>query len=408
MKEARVANRGRQCNAVLNSRRQRRRTDLLSLRSRRLCYEPLEDRRLLSLDILGVSSAHDDFRFIAGSGVPAVTNTYEAQITGGTPTKVEFLLGGQTLQDAGSAGGSTSQFDMSSLNSDTEPTVKAYVGESVGDTVRVLHVDPVNGGPMVARNANVTVDFSEPMQASTLNASTVQIVGSVSGLHDGSFQYSGTTLVVDPTADFSPGETVTITVTRDALSLDGQPIAEPYTSTFSAIASAPTPITVGGTVYASTTWTSGNVYLVNSNLTISSGVTLQIEAGVVVKLAAGRSIVVRGTLDLQGTANEKVVFTSYRDDEYGGDTNGDGSGSLPAAGDWSQISYDNNNVLHDAVLRYGGSGGYGMVRGDWSTAGTLVIRDNVIERAQTGIYVSVGAGNPGEYDSANDAPDLRM
>ncbi len=89
----------------------------------------------MSLDILGVSSAHDDFRFIAGSGIPSVPNTYEAQITGGTPTKVEFLLGGQTLEDADAAGGWTAEFDMSSLNSDTELTVNVYEGTSVVDTL---------------------------------------------------------------------------------------------------------------------------------------------------------------------------------------------------------------------------------------------------------------------------------
>ncbi len=264
-------------------------------------------------------------------------------------------------------------------------------GFDMGDRVQVLHVDPVDGGPMVARDVNITIDFSEPMQASTLNASTVQIVGSASGPHGGSFQYSGTTLVVNPTADFSPGETVTVTVTRDALSVDGRRIAESCTSTFNVIASAPTPITVGGTLTESTVWTSGNVYLVSSDLTIPSGVTLRIEPGVVAKFVGYRSILVNGTLDLLGTASQQVVFTSYQDDEYGGDTNGDGSASLPDTGDWRSIRYYNtDNVLHDALLRYGGSGS-GMVVAEASARGTLEIRDCVIERARGGLYVSAGA-----------------
>jgi len=47
-----------------------------------------------------------------------------------------------------------------------------------------------------------------------------------------------------------------------------------------------------------------------------------------------------------------VVFTSGFDDTYGGDTNGDGTGSAPLSTDWGNIQYSNPaNVLHDAVIR---------------------------------------------------------
>ena len=38
----------------------------------------------------------------------------------------------------------------------------------VGTGIRILGTDPVAGGPMVARNANITIDFSEPIDFSTL------------------------------------------------------------------------------------------------------------------------------------------------------------------------------------------------------------------------------------------------
>ena len=103
---------------------------------RRLCLEPLEDRRLLSIDILGVSSPHDDFRFIAGDDLPSVLNTYTANIdeTAGTVSRVEFEMGGQTLTDNDPAGGWTAEFDMTTLASVTDLTVRAYEGAALGDT----------------------------------------------------------------------------------------------------------------------------------------------------------------------------------------------------------------------------------------------------------------------------------
>ena len=105
-------------------------------RCRRMVVEALEDRRMLSIEILGVSSPHDDFRFIAGDDLPSVLNTYTANIdeSGGTVSLVEFEMGGQTLTDNDPAGGWTAEFDMTTLTSATDLTVRAYEGAALGDT----------------------------------------------------------------------------------------------------------------------------------------------------------------------------------------------------------------------------------------------------------------------------------
>ena len=95
-------------------------------------------------------------------------------------------------------------------------------------------------------------------------------------------------------------------------------------------------------------------YVTESSVYIEPGVTLSIPAGTVIKGGDADTIQVEGILDVQGTAGSPVVFTSYRDDSYGGDSNGDGP-SVGQPGDWRQIEIRNgNNALEHCVIRYGG------------------------------------------------------
>ena len=126
-----------------------------------------------------------------------------------------------------------------------------------------------------------------------------------------------------------------------------------------------TVIEVSGDVGGNVTWPRimfGNTYmpyLVYGKLQILSGATLTVDPNVVVKLAYQSGwIRFLGDLDLRGSFGNEVVFTSERDDKYGGDTNGDGDKTKPAAGDWSVIDFHQglSRSLHDAVFRYGGYG----------------------------------------------------
>ncbi len=97
-------------------------------------------------------------------------------------------------------------------------------------------------------------------------------------------------------------------------------------------------VTLSGTISSDETWRGHNVYCVTGNLTVASGATLTIMSGSIVKFAEGLSLTVNGNLDARGSRAEPIVFTSTKDDEFGGDTNGDGDKTYPYAGDWSKIS----------------------------------------------------------------------
>lgn len=93
------------------------------------------------------------------------------------------------------------------------------------------------------------------------------------------------------------------------------------------------------------------------NISVPAGETLTIDAGAVIKFRFDARLDVVGTLLVQGTAGNPVVFTDQRDDAAGGDTNGDGSATAPAAGWWRGIEFEataSASSVQHAVIRYGG------------------------------------------------------
>ena len=114
----------------------------------------------------------------------------------------------------------------------------------------------------------------------------------------------------------------------------------------------------------------GSPYIINGPMYLSNGINLNIEPGVIFKFKSSGKIEIKGNLLAQGTSEKPIIFTSWKDDEQGGDTNNDEDNSLPVPGDWKWISFiDSNSVIENIIVKYGGS----------STAGTPSFSRAVIQ-----------------------------
>ncbi len=102
-------------------------------------------------------------------------------------------------------------------------------------------------------------------------------------------------------------------------------------------------------------------YIFNSNVTVTSGNNLLIQHGAVVKIDTGNGLIVDGSVIIDGTASQPVIFTSIMDDSYCGDTNNDGDATTPTPGCWKGIHVDGRMPDDEgigefdwAIIRYGG------------------------------------------------------
>ncbi len=113
-------------------------------------------------------------------------------------------------------------------------------------------------------------------------------------------------------------------------------------------------------VAINTTLTKANSpYIVdNTVINIKTGATLTIEPGVVIKFRENAGLKIFGKILAQGTTAEPIVFTSFKDDTYAGDTNGDATSTTPAAKDWFGVEIDNTaqtgSTFNNTVFRFGG------------------------------------------------------
>ncbi len=126
------------------------------------------------------------------------------------------------------------------------------------------------------------------------------------------------------------------------------------------LAFAKTDTVSGGTISSNTQWPSG-LYYISSDLSIQEGATLTISSGAILKFHSGESLIVYG-----GLLADNVVFTSWSDDSYGGDSNGNGP-SEGYPGEWPGLRFSSSTThgtMSNCLVRFAGgyaSGRYGGI-----------------------------------------------
>lgn len=157
----------------------------------------------------------------------------------------------------------------------------------------------------------------------------------------------------------------------------------------------------------------GSPYVVEGVVNLGHG-SITIEPGTVVKFKEDATLTAHAQfpVSINGTVEEPVIFTSFKDDSVGGDTNDDGSTTTPEPGDWGYASFGGGGTNSDMQIeylqvRYGGGVSVDDLRGSFAPSlyitywwyngnpgrGYTLENIQVSHSADVGLALSIGRNN---------------
>ena len=218
-----------------------------------------------------------------------------------------------------------------------------------------------------AEGAGIDIENSEPIIDTSVISQNrgAGIVGKSSGspLVKGCFiadNKGGGVKANDGSSDIRLVETTFARNENYPVSLYGDSISQMDGVTFTE--NSPNAILVFTDQIYTGTWQNHHVpYVVAGDLTVDDGDTLTMEAGVELKFQPEIWFRVYGMLKATGTDENRIKFTSYRDDSIGGDTNQDGNNTTPNEGDWNGVYFytaDAATVLTASDVAYAKNAAY--------------------------------------------------
>lgn len=261
------------------------------------------------------------------------------------------------------AAGTAAAFSWTAPTELGNVTVSVVVQDGKGGTVTkswtmtVSNENPSNHAPVITAatptETTLTVDASEVVNFSVTASDEDDDTLTYAWTANKGTPTSGSTAAFAWTA---PAEQGTATVSVAVQDGNGGNVTKTWTVTVGT--ETPSVIEITEDIATATTWETGKVYFIKDGYIQVKAATLTIQPGAIIKFNEGAAISVcdGAVVKAKGTATQPIIFTSIRDDQHGGDTNGDGA-SQGEAGDWHNIVLRNVNghVFEYCQFLYGGS-----------------------------------------------------